>query len=207
MKWDIKPRDLGKISTGTANTVTTANVMEFSTRLRNTRTSRIWSAFSETCLSTFKGWIRSSSRTLTSAACLSIILILSSPCRDAFAEIPTETAVKILIGEGCNLGPVGMQAVGEVLRRRDPSAFSTLRRKDLEAFIEKQVAWFKQVKNQDLREVARTAWTKSEQSNMTKGATLYENLRDFGFPKSWNVRKVKKVAVIGPHTFFQEKKG
>jgi len=82
-----------------------------------------------------------------------------------------------------------------------------LRRKDLDTFIAKQSDWYKQVKKQDLREVARTAWTKSEKSNMTKGATLYENLNAFGFPKSWDPRKVKKVAVIGPHTFFQEKKG
>lgn len=176
------------------------------TRLRNTPISRIWSAFLETCLSTFNGWNRSSSRTLTFAACLSIILTLSAPCPAAFAEIPTEIAIKILIGEAVGKGPVGMQAVGEVLRRKKPSAFSTLRRKDLDLFIARQAAWYKAVKKQDLHELALTAWKKSEKSNLTKGATLYENLEAFGFPKSWDPRKVKKVAYVAGHTFFIEVK-
>lgn len=90
------------------------------------------------------------------------------------------------------------------MRRRDPSAFSTLRRKDLDLFIAKQVAWYKAVKKQDLHEVALTAWKKSAKSNLTKGATLYENLEAFGFPKSWDPRKVKKVAYVAGHTFFVE---
>ena len=207
MLWDTKSRGSGKTFTGIRRRVSWLFVTELSTRLRSMQISLIWSVCSETFQRLWQGWKISSRATLTSGAFLSITLILSAPCPDAFAEIPTETATKILIGEACNLGPVGMQAVAEVLRRRDPSAFSTLRRKDLDSFIAKQVAWYKSVKKQDLREVARTAWTKSKHSNITKGATLYENLQDFGFPKSWDRRKVEQVAVIGPHTFFKEKKG
>ncbi len=207
MRWDTKPRDLGNISTGTGNMKITASAMGYSIRPKNTQILRtLWASWVRS-LSSWLGWSRSVSVTLTFVAFWSITLTLSRPCPDAFAEIPTETAVRILIGEACNLGPVGMQAVAEVLRRRDPSAFSTLRRKDLDAFIAKQAAWYKSVKKQDLYEVARTAWRKSARSNLTKGATLYENIQDFGFPKSWKPQKVKQVAVIGSHTFFQEKKG
>lgn len=98
-----------------------------------------------------------------------------------------------------------MQAVGEVARRRNTSAaFSTLRRKDLESFIARQARWYKAVHKKELREVALTAWEKSKSSDMTRGATLYENVGAFGFPKSWNPSRVIKVAKIGDHTFFRE---
>jgi len=79
-----------------------------------------------------------------------------------------------------------------------------LRRKDLDAFISNQVEYYKKVKKQDLKRLAIESWKKSADSNMTHGATLYDNIQKFGFPKSWNPRKVKPVAVIGNHTFFIE---
>lgn len=97
--------------------------------------------------------------------------------------------------------------VAEVVRRRKPSAFSTLRRKDLDKFIAEQVAWFKKVKKQDLIAIARRAWEKSAKSNLTHGATLYENIKRFGFPKDWNRSKVTKVTTYLSHVFFKEHKG
>lgn len=204
MKWDTKPRDSEKISTGIGKTMTMTHATGSSIKPRNMRTWRIWSGFLEKFRRMSNGWSRFSSRTLTFVWFLSITLTLSWPCQAGFAAIPTDIAVKILIGEACDQGSIGMQAVAEVVRRRNVSAFSTLQRKDLDAFIAKQVAWYKTVKKQDLREMAQQAWEKSAHSNLTQGATLYENVQDFGFPKAWDPQRVRRVAMIGKHTFFQE---
>ena len=100
-----------------------------------------------------------------------------------------------------------MQAVAEVVRRRNTaSAFSTLRRKDLDAFIKQQASWYRNARKQDLYALALDAWKKSAQSNLTQDATLYENLEAFGFPKSWDKSKVTVVAKVGKHTFFRERR-
>jgi hypothetical protein len=154
-----------------------------------------------------RAWTRSTNETRTYVACWITILILSWPCPAAFAEIPTETAMKILIGEAADQGALGMQAVAEVVRRRNTaSAFSTLRRKDLDVFIKKQAAWYKSARKQDLYALALDAWKKSAGSNLTKDATLYENIDAFGFPKSWDKSKVTAVAKVGKHTFFRERR-
>lgn len=127
------------------------------------------------------------------------------PWPDVFAEIQSETASRILIGEAADQGPLGLQAVAEILRRRNTtSAFSTLRRKDLDIFIERQVVWYRKVLKKDLRAMARDAWEKSARSDLTRGATLYENVEAFGFPKSWDRSKVIRTVKIGDHTFFRE---
>lgn len=100
-----------------------------------------------------------------------------------------------------------MQAVAEVVRRRNTaSAFSTLRRKDLDAFIKKQASWYRDARKLDLYALALDAWKKSARSNLTQDATLYENLEAFGFPKSWDKSKVTAVAKVGKHTFFRERR-
>lgn len=111
------------------------------------------------------------------------------------AEIDRATAVKILIGEAANQGQKGMQAVGEVLRRRGTvRAFSASHRKDLERFL-------KQQPNKVLIQ-AQAAWEKSKRSNITKGATHYENIKAFGKP-TW-AKKMTPTVRIKDHQFYKE---
>ena len=128
--------------------------------------------------------------------CLSMLLIqfLISPA--AQAQIPTETAINILIGEGANQGLQGMQGIAEVLRRRNTtSGFCTLSRRDLKDFIRRQ--------GPSVRRQAEKAWRLSKRSNLTKGATHYENVKAFGEPY-W-AKKMMHTVTIKDHRFYRER--
>lgn len=105
----------------------------------------------------------------------------------AFAEVSEKEAVRVILAEAENQSLEGMVAVGEVIRRRGSlKGFSN--RKPSEAMTER----------------AKEAWRLSANTNLSKGATLFENIVDFGFPESWNREKVVCVERIGKHYFFQE---
>lgn len=50
--------------------------------------------------------------------------------------------------------------------------------------------------------MAKKAWAESAKSNLTKGATHWENVKAFGKPK-W-ASKMKKTVTIKDHVFFAE---
>lgn len=129
------------------------------------------------------------------AKCLSAILILLVFSQtDSFASISPTTAKDAIVAESASEGLRGMTAVAEVIRRRGHlKGLYGLRRK---AFIQSQPKW--------VHDQAMRAWKESANTNLTKGATLYENIDDFGFPKKWDKSKVVKVAKIGKHTFYRE---
>lgn len=126
----------------------------------------------------------------------SILLLIT--CIPAYASpskiqgIPEDLAVKCVLGEASNQGAKGMQAVGEVLRRRGST-------KGLYG-CKNAVSGMASAK---LRAQAREAWKASERSNLTKGADHFENVEAFGVPK-W-ARSLKPVAKIGNHTFYRVK--
>ena len=118
-----------------------------------------------------------------------LMLFLSSPAQ---AEINPALAQKALIGEAANQGLKGMIACGEVIRRRgNLKGIYGLKR---ESFISAQPKW--------VHQMAKKAWQESSKTNLTKGATHWENVKAFGRPK-W-AKKMKKTAVIGDHVFYAE---
>ena len=135
-------------------------------------------------------WANDWSKQFVKILILVCLAILSGPC---FASVPDDTAVKILIAEGANQGADGMTAIGEVLRRRDSTrGFCALKRGDLEEFIDRQ--------GPRIRRQAKLAWDRSKTSNLTRGATHYENVEAFGRP-AW-AKSMRQTAKIGDHTFF-----
>lgn len=123
---------------------------------------------------------------------LALLPSLLLGCNPAYAEINQTQAVKAIIGEAANQGLAGMQAVGEVIRRR--GNLRGLYGAKREAFISGQPNW---VHKQALR-----AWLMSESSNLTKNATHFENVKAFGRP-NWALKMVK-TAVIKDHVFYRE---
>jgi len=55
-----------------------------------------------------------------------------------------------------------------------------------------------------MKEAAAQVLSEDNQDN-TNGATLFENIDKFGFPKTWDKSKVEAVKKIGRHTYFKEK--
>lgn len=122
---------------------------------------------------------------------LIFFLILLTPKICSAAQIPDAMAVKCLVGEAGNQGFEGMQAVGEVIRHRGAT-------KGLYGCENKVFRHSKQ----SLKQSALRAWKASETSNLTQGATHFENVESFGFP-SW-AKKMKQTIKIKNHTFFRE---
>ena len=125
---------------------------------------------------------------------LAFLMVLSvAGIPTAQASITEAQAVRILIGEASNQGARGMQAVAEVLRRRGSiKGFYGLKAKH----VDRQPKW--------VWAQAKKAWEQSRTSNLTNGATLFENEEAFGKPY-W-AKKLKPVAKIGSHVFYAEHK-
>lgn len=130
---------------------------------------------------------------------MNIILSLVMLCLfvpTAEAKIPKDKALRVIIGESSNQGYEGMLAVAEVLRRREAQ------KRPLRGFyglnsphVDKQPQWvWKQ---------AEKAWEASKTSNITLGATHFENIKAFGVP-SW-AKDQKPVVIIGDHAFYKLK--
>lgn len=100
-------------------------------------------------------------------------------------------AVNAILGEARGEPYAGMVAVGEVIRHR--GSLKGLVGRDFSGLVPPHD-----------RLVANLAWQESASSDLTHGATLFENIAAFGFPKSWDREKVVCVAQIGHHWFFKE---
>lgn len=113
----------------------------------------------------------------------------------AYGSIPDDAAYRVVIGEAANQGDLGMQAVAEVIRRRGSlDFFSASHRPDLERFVQAQ--------GPRILKAAKAAWEKSRTSNITKGATHYENVEAFGEP--WWASRMVKTVRIKDHQFYRE---
>jgi hypothetical protein len=123
------------------------------------------------------------------SVCFLVFVAAVTPARAS--EIPTSTALRILIGEASGEGERGMQAVAEVLRRRNSTrGFYGIRARH----VDKQPAyvWAR----------ARRAWKNSRTSNITRDADHFEGTA-FKIPK-WARGKIP-VAVIGKQRFYKIK--
>lgn len=112
----------------------------------------------------------------------------------SFAAVTDAQAVRAIVGEAANQGFDGMTAVGEVIRKRG-SVRGLYGYKAMEKRKEPARVW----------EMAEKAWQRSASTSITHGATLFENIEAFGFPKSWDRSKVRFAAKVGDHSFFSEK--
>lgn len=125
----------------------------------------------------------------------------------AYADVSRADGIRAIVGEAANqsakygdrVGFDGMTAVGEVIRRRG-SVRGLYGYQAMAHRKESAAVW----------EMAGKAWDRSASSTLTydeysgKGATLFENINAFGFPKSWDRMKVIGVKEIGDHVFFVE---
>lgn len=119
-----------------------------------------------------------------------LTLLAFSPI--AKAEINQTQAVKAIIGESANQGLDGMIGVAEVIRNRgNLKGLYGLKR---ESFISSQPKW--------VHTQAKKAWEMSLKSDLTKGATHFENVKAFGKPK-W-AKDMTETVTIKDHTFFKE---
>jgi len=106
------------------------------------------------------------------------------------AEIPTDLAIKAIMGEASNQGFDGMVAVGEAIRNRGTlKGVYGVNAKH----IYKEPDW---VWNQ-----ARKAWEVSKTSNLVKKADHWENTKAFGTPY-W-AKNMVKTAQIKDHSFYR----
>lgn len=116
----------------------------------------------------------------------------------AWAEFDPEKIdryIAVVLTEAAGEGYRGKVAVAEVLRNRGwkTSGFCGLQRKNLPAFLKK---------NARQRAAARRAIRAAlAGSNLSGGATHYENVRRFGKPK-WASR-MAVTARLGKHTFYK----
>ena len=104
--------------------------------------------------------------------------------------IRDDQAVRAIIGEAANQGKTGMLAVACAIRNRGTlqGVFGLNAR-----FVDRQPAWVWQR--------AREAWRQSAGTDITGGATNWENTAAFGVPY-W-ARSMKRTVRIGDHQFFK----
>lgn len=122
--------------------------------------------------------------------CILIAIFILIGCSLAHSYTDQE-AIRAIVGEAANQGEDGMTAVGEVIRKRG-SLKGIYGFKSTMPDREPPCVW----------NVAKKAWYASKNTNLTKGATHFENVKAFGMP-SW-AKNYKVTAVIGDHTFFRK---
>lgn len=131
-------------------------------------------------------------KTLAIAAVLGLLF----PVRGNCAQIDSQTAEKVIVGEAADQGLDGMIAVAEVIRNRGSlHGFASLKNKNLDKFVAKQP--------EDVRLRASKAWKLSRHTNYTRGATHFDNIKEFGMPR-W-ARGMVRTAVIADMTYFKER--
>jgi len=110
----------------------------------------------------------------------------------AYAAIPTDQAVRAIIGEAANQGRSGMYAVACAIRNRGTlNGVYGLRARH----VDRQPGW--------VWDRARAAWRDSAyKADVTKGATHWENEKAFGKPY-W-AKHMHRTVTIGDHTFYRE---
>lgn len=105
------------------------------------------------------------------------------------AAIPEDQAVRAIIGEAANQGYGGMLAVACAIRNRGTlDGVYGLHSK----LPDQQPQW--------VWNLARLAWRRSQQRDVTHGATHWENVKAFGLP-SW-ARNMRITLRLRDHTFF-----
>lgn len=115
------------------------------------------------------------------------IILETAPCL-AFTLTERE-AVSCILGEARGEGLIGMTAVGEAMRNR-----GTIKGVYGCGYVPKPTDPIKE---------AKQAWEDSEYTNITNGATMWENIIAFGKPSWYNC--VVETITIKNHTFFKEK--
>jgi hypothetical protein len=132
---------------------------------------------------------------------ISFLLIFLFAYNSYAQSIPID-AIKVILGEAENQGSKGMQAVAEVYRRKaDVNFFSSY--KDMKGINNEYYRKKRRIENKYVKQ-AKQAWVLSQNSDITKGATLFENIKAFGFPKSWAKDKVIETVTIKDHVFYRE---
>ncbi len=111
----------------------------------------------------------------------------------AKASIEDKTAIRCLVGEASGEGLKGMQAVGEVLRRRGTTkGFYGCNA----SHIVLEPEW--------VIRYAKIAWERSKTSNITNGATHFEGN---SFKRPYWAKDAIVTARIGNQTFYKLKNG
>ena len=105
--------------------------------------------------------------------------------------------VDLVLTEAAGEGLRGQIAVAEVLRNRDwnTRGFCGLRRRNLRSFLRREA-----FQRSTARRAVRIALSGS---NLSRGATHYENARRFGTPR-WAARMTVTTR-IGRHTFYADR--
>ena len=118
-----------------------------------------------------------------------IVFLFGPPL--AYAAIPHDVAVRIIVGEAGDQGLKGMTCVGEVLRRRGSI-------KGFYGYHSKRIK--KQPKS--VWKNAEKAWKQSAYTNYTNGANHFANVRQFRRP-SW-IKYCVKTYEYKDHVFYRE---
>lgn len=158
-----------------------------------------------------------------------LALFLSANISFAESSYDESVVIKTLIGEAGSEKGIGMQAVGEVIRNRasklverrhgkewhtredwqeicmKAAAEVCLAKKQFSFWNDKARAdkWLSKHVNEDIWHKAMKAWYASADSSIVKGATMYDNFKDFGKP-NWDMSKLQQTVTINKHTFFRE---
>ncbi|NOS67944.1 MAG: hypothetical protein HOO67_06325 [Candidatus Peribacteraceae bacterium] len=122
-------------------------------------------------------------------------------CLTAYAEYNPQKEdlyVAVIVTEAAGESFQGKVAVAEVLRNRNwrTRGFVGLRRPDLRRFLAAE-----SVSRRHARRAIRAVRNGSQ---VCRGATHYENVQTFGWPKDWDRRRMKFLVKIGQHSFYRE---
>lgn len=133
------------------------------------------------------------------AAAVCVIAVTGEPAAgaagDGYDPARKDRYVAVVLTEAAGEKFAGQVAVAEVLRNRDwdTRAFMGLRRKNLAAFLRRHESCRPQA--------VRAIETARRGSNLTRGATHFDNTVEFGWP-DW-AHEMVVTARIGHHTFFR----
>lgn len=143
---------------------------------------------------------------------LIVMFILTMLCGVACAEIPTDIAIRALIGEDSS-SYRGMYAVACAMRNREANGIDSLKNIYgahavrwegglLKRFKGKKVV---EVIDGDLYQMASKAWAESEDGpDITNGADHWEGI---SFPKPKWASKMVDCGVFGENHFYKARKG
>ena len=118
-----------------------------------------------------------------------------------------DLVIKVILGEArdkANRDHRVWLGISEVIRRRgviNSNVFSCLKDETLDDKIAHDRLFLLKRKKIDIVEMARRAWRESEHTNITKGATHFENANQFGEP-SWSIGKVKTI-ILNDISFYR----
>lgn len=105
------------------------------------------------------------------------------------ADFTEEEAIQAIVGEAANQPYVGQVALAEAIRNRGTLQGVYGARRD----TSREPEW--------VFERAEKAWNESKTTNLVKGATHWENVKQFGMPYWADTMQITKV--YADHTFFK----